>query len=643
MLSIKGINIKFDKVLFHDFDFSCGIHQITAISGKSGFGKTTLLNLISQNIQGYKTYEIDGEQIDSQLLNQNVWYVRQDPLFEEDLTMRENLNLLYAYDQKSKDSELEQVLAEELEITHTFLLYPNTLSDGEKKRFSLLIACVLQRKIVLLDEPTASLNDEMVDKTLRIIQKYLSNSAVIISTHEQKVLAICDVVYTLLQGDVSKEGTITDDKFCLEIKKKKPDLLNYYWKSLKHHKVYHIIAQCLITISICALGLGLFSVDVYVKDQEEQLNSLFTNQFVVYAPLIEGATYNQNEYPLTVEQLAELKSMKSVRSVRELYCYIETNAKEMKLKNKLLFPGDKDTAIEYISYDDTKDIEQYIDQKINDEGIYITKELAEHMGNLQQGDSLTFSLPVPEYNVFNEGFVGDDMGNPLYYIVYPKEHAMEVTFPIAGVLKDDISKMGMSISTVENVIYLPQSVYQTYINEQNPSTGYKEGEAEYRPYQPNAYVVELTSVKDIAEFKDKLVQLGLGCDSEYFDVYAYLQTEASTKAFQQRFALLLCGGMVLLVLVLKYLKRNIDLQFFYYIKAVSNDVSFSQRTYRTCLCYRACFDFLVAMLCCLLILLIASQGFQKTYTLPLFTYVICFLFSLLIEGSSLLYSRRVSV
>lgn len=642
MLEIKKVHILYEKELFHPFDFQCCPGQITAISGESGSGKTSILRVIAQKIKGYEQYTIDGKVCESNELWQNLYYVEQDPLLEEDLTIREHLDLLYEYYHLSQNLQLEEALSEQLEIDHVFSLYPNMLSDGEKKRCALFMACLSQRNIILLDEPTASVNKDMIQQELAIIQTYLKDSAVIISTHDSEILEISDVIYTIDHGVVSCTGMVENKAFIHNENHKKSDLMKYYWKTFKHHKAYHIIAQCLITFSICILILGLFSIDVYVDQQKERLNSLFTNQFVVYKPTVQGAAYEQNEYPLTDEELTKLKEMKAIKSIRELYCFTESNTSEIKLGNRNVYMSHEESPIDYISYDDTRDVSSYVEQAFQNQGVYITRELADKIGTISQGDQLTFAMPVPQYNVFNEGYVADnnDISKPSYYIVYPEKNYVLISLPIAGIIKDDNAKMGMAVSTVDDAIYIPQSIYQEQLLKVKVSDSYQEENVEYEPYRPNAYVIELTSVNDIAEFKSTLDNMGLGCDSQYFDVYSYIQTEEGTRHYHQMIAFTLMLGITLLIFVLKYLKRKNDQQFFVYIRSVFNDAPLTRSLFIKSILYRAVFDFLIAMLCCFTILIFASKVLDHTYTLPLYSYLICFLFSLLIEGFSIICFKR---
>ena len=643
MLEVKDIYVNYGNVIFDHTDFRCGNCQITAISGNSGKGKTTLLDIISLNRNYFSHYYINHDEIDKNVLKRNMYYSKQEPIFEENLKMRENLDLLYRFYDQEKDPELEEDIIKQLELEHTLDMYVNSLSAGERKRFSLLVAIVTKRKIVLLDEPTASIDKDMREKVIEIIVKYLRNNMTIISTHDKVLLDKADVVYTIENAQLCFQNSKIKDKDIEMSLNKTCNLDRYYWKTFKHKKLYFSISQILSVLVVSILIIGLFSIDAYVEYQKENLNLVFTNQFIVYSPLTEQSTYEQNEYPLTDDQLNQLKQMNEVKSVRELYCISQDNGNKIKFHNQSVF-NDEETNIQYVSYDHTRDNQKYINTSYNDSGIYISKDLASKLNNINKGDELTFSLPVPQYNVFNEGYVisnQNDITTPSYYIVYPKEHNITVTLPIAGVLEDNPSKLGMTLFVSSNTIYIPQNIYQKYIDQYKVSDTYQEGKVEYKPYVPNAYVVELHSINDVAGFKDKITDMGLGCDSEYFDIYSYIQTQQSIKEYQRNISIGITVGMIIVIFVLKYLKRKEENSFFDYIKRISLDNQYTRAMQIKCLFYRTILTFLLSLILSYGIILILSSFFNQNYNLTFMSFLVCFIFSLCIEFISFLFSKSI--
>ena len=638
MLEIKNIQVTYEKDVFKDCHFECGMSQITAIVGESGTGKTTLLNLISLRKKASIEYCIDQHPVEENMINQNIYYATQNPIFEEDLTIQENISLLYDVYNQEVDIDLEKEIIYQLDLGHTLLMYPNALSQGEKKRVSLLLAVITKRKIVLLDEPTASIDQENKERVYDVIKTYLHDRITIISTHDQQMIDLSDVVYFIHDAKLIRQGHVCNDEiFLCSYEPKRIE--SSYWKTLKHHKFYHIVTQVLTVVMISSLVLGLFSINVFIDSQKEYLNKSFSNQFVVYSPLVEGKGYSQNEYPLTETQFNGLNSIEGVKSVRELYCLSNLLSQEIYVHDQSIL--EEDEVVYYVSYDETKDYTQYIEEKYSASGVYISKELADQIGDIEKGEELTFQLPVPQYNIFNEGYVVDgyDLSKPDYYIVYPDEHNVEVTLPIAGTLKEDVTKLGMTLSLGEFIIYVPQNIYEQYLTKYAQEGGYTKGEVEYKPYQANAYVVELNSAKDVTSFQENLEQYQLATDSEYFDSYVYLQTQKNINEFQQQIILVLAIGMTCIVVVLKYLRRKQDLSFFEYIRVITMNKEIVRKVEMQCLLQKTCLTFLLSLLLCFLIILILSYVLNQIYTLSLLSIFICFLFSLFVETIPLLIRK----
>lgn len=165
MIEVKGIQKSFGKAqILQDIHFSLQENKTLSILGKSGCGKTTLLKIMA----GLETadegnFEIDGTQM-LQLKPQNrgVVYLSQEPLLFPHLDVFENIAFglrLQKEDNKTVTARVEKMLVE-LGLESQGRKRPEALSGGQKQRAAFGRAAIIRPKVLLLDEPFGSLDNE---------------------------------------------------------------------------------------------------------------------------------------------------------------------------------------------------------------------------------------------------------------------------------------------------------------------------------------------------------------------------------------------------------------------------------------------------------------------------------------------------
>lgn len=187
--------------------------KMTAITGKSGTGKSTLLHIIGLvDCFDEGSYLLDGKEIRNQpeknlakLRNQYFGYVMQDFALIQHMRVYDNIAVpLYIANQKQKEiSDKIIKIAGKLGIGNLLENKIDQLSGGQKQRTAIARALVNDPTIILADEPTGALDVETGNEILHIF-KDLKNTGktIIIVTHDSEIAAACDSQLYMKDGKI---------------------------------------------------------------------------------------------------------------------------------------------------------------------------------------------------------------------------------------------------------------------------------------------------------------------------------------------------------------------------------------------------------------------------------------------------------
>lgn len=199
-----------------NLSFSVEKGGITAFLGPNGAGKTTTIQMIldiitptSGDILVFgKNFKHHKEEILGRI-NFSSPYVS----LPTNLTVMENLmTFARLYGVKEPKSKIE-ILANEFEINHLLPRMTASLSTGQLTRVNLAKAFVNDPELLLLDEPTASLDPDIAEKTLSILTRMQKERGVTVlytSHNMSEIERICDRVVFINKGVIREEGTPAD-------------------------------------------------------------------------------------------------------------------------------------------------------------------------------------------------------------------------------------------------------------------------------------------------------------------------------------------------------------------------------------------------------------------------------------------------
>lgn len=195
-------------------DLTLSQGELTAITGRSGSGKSTFLNMLGGLLSptegrvlydGRDIYSLSDREL-SELRNAAVGIVPQGQSALSALTVLENVMLpYYMYKKKGDIKDRAEELLERVGILPLANSYPDRLSGGENRRLAIARALIQDPDIILADEPTGDLDDENTKTVLELLRAAADDKkAVLLVTHENDALSYADRVFRMNGGELTE-------------------------------------------------------------------------------------------------------------------------------------------------------------------------------------------------------------------------------------------------------------------------------------------------------------------------------------------------------------------------------------------------------------------------------------------------------
>lgn len=229
VIEVKNLKKIFgENEVIKNISFDVKEGETLVILGPSGSGKSTILrcinnlekfdggNIIINNKQMIK--EIKNNKLvynDKKILkdiNLEIGMVFQDFNLFPHLTVKENINYPLKYVLKKDKKEIEKItsnLLNKMGLLEKINSYPCDLSGGQKQRVGIARCLALEPKLICMDEPTSSLDPELVGEVLNVIKDLArEKKTMIIVTHEIKFAEeVADRIIFMADGEIVEEGT----------------------------------------------------------------------------------------------------------------------------------------------------------------------------------------------------------------------------------------------------------------------------------------------------------------------------------------------------------------------------------------------------------------------------------------------------
>ena len=217
-IEIKNLTKNYNKFLaVNKISFLIQKNKTIGLLGPNGCGKTTTIGMIL----GLVTPSSGEIKIE----NKNISTFKRDEILKrfnfaspyvelpKKLTVRQNLEIYgRLYGIKNLNDRIDEI-SEDLNIKNFFDRKTGELSSGQKNRVSLAKSLINKPEVLLLDEPTASLDPDIGDFVRSYIQDYKSKNKVTIllaSHNMSEVERLCDSVIMMREGKIIDEGTCSE-------------------------------------------------------------------------------------------------------------------------------------------------------------------------------------------------------------------------------------------------------------------------------------------------------------------------------------------------------------------------------------------------------------------------------------------------
>lgn len=415
MIELKKIKKEYDRTILNEINLKFEYGKIYLVKGVSGCGKTTLLNilgLIDNDFSGLYIWDNICQTDGKSNQKNNIGYVFQKSLLISDMTVEDNLLFI------KNDISLIQNYSNQLGIDKLLKKYPNELSGGERSRVSIVRALLNNPKLILADEPSASLDNYNSKKIAETFSKISTdNNIIIISTHEDCFDEIADEIIHLDYGNIANieirnnKKSINDLEYNLENKQRRK-LTKYVLRKSKPTNLFRglLLSLVLFLIFIC---IGL----------QQNIQSILIDRVYSNYPMntFTISEYDYEEY----KSKYDLKLFENYQFKQDNFtCYILTEEKY----SGFSCPG----VLAYGTF-----------PKEENEAIVNQEFINQHFSVVNYKECIGKKISINNSDFIISGILNDLADSELYNLVYyfdyyrPSENAESVYVPY-----DSIKKFG---------------------------------------------------------------------------------------------------------------------------------------------------------------------------------------------------------
>ena len=494
MIELKDICIEYDRVILDHASISIPAHSITLIRGKSGSGKTALLYCIAlMDTKSKYQYYYDQHRIEEKDRNnirkECISYVLQENDLLAHLDVKGTLQYFaHIHNKHLSDKDIQDYL-DKMHLDVTLNQNVMTLSLGERQRLSIATALVSNPQVLVLDEPTASLDHENEIEIYNILKELSTHMTIVLASHSEESMKYADVVYTLENNQLSVNSSMISDDPCGEgvISQVDHKFYKEYVKDyVKHYRFMYVLMMMVFILSLVS-GQMILGIINHSREQGMQM---------LIGQLENKAIITKDKHSYVDQDYSHFIKIddKNTFPLYKIYTQIE---------------GEDVYLVPYFKDDD---LSKYIDRNIQETktGIYMDNE---------------------SYYLLNQGLSDNRVNLDLYITDQNGMHQTSYTFDMNGVFRNN--KKVHYVSKSQRYIYVPYSILQDI---------YKQSECTPRYI---GYIIKTDTYDELNKLVDYYESKGYRINDSFTDREAMNSLDSYYKNMMFTFA-----GVILVISVL---------------------------------------------------------------------------------------------
>lgn len=422
MIELKDVTITYDRVILDHATISIPAHSVTLLRGTSGSGKTALLYCIAlmDNKSNYK-YFYDGKLIEGKMRDEyrrsRISYVLQESSLLPHLDVTGTLQYFARIHNKVlTDDDIDECL-DRMHLDVSPSQNVMTLSLGERQRLSIACALISHPQVLILDEPTASLDHDNEIQIYEILKELSHDMTIVMASHSDYAIEYADVTYMIEDGrlsssdfflseDQSGEGTAPsiNQNFCIE----------YVKTYMKHYSFMYVLLLMVFVLSLvsCQVMTGI------IHNSKKQAMQMLVGQ------LENKAIITKDEHSYVDQDYSKLITLNDKNAYPLYKMCTDINGEEVYI----------------VPYFKEDDLSKYIDRPIQEKqnGIYMDESTFYILNQKSKNNKIDLDITIKD----REGM-----------------HQTEHSFDMNGVFKN--SKKVHYVVKSQRYIYMPYSLMKS--------------------------------------------------------------------------------------------------------------------------------------------------------------------------------------